>query len=146
MPTVPPQQDTRATPPPERPRVLLAEDDGINRMALERYLKNNGYHVTAVTDGAQAVDALAVGGFDLVLMDIQMPVMDGIQATRAIREGQAGSEVREVPIVAMTAYALYGDRESFLGQGMNDYLAKPFILSDLDALLERYASPSLDDA
>ena len=146
MATTPPQPATRAVPPPERPRVLLAEDDGINRMALERYLASNGYDVTAVTDGAQAVDALAVGCFDLVLMDIQMPVMDGLQATRAIREGQAGPGVCEVPIVAMTAYAMYGDRESFLAQGMNDYLAKPFILSDLDALLQRYASPACGDA
>jgi len=105
--------------------VLLAEDDEVSGFAAARQLEKAGCEVTTVTDGKQALDALAAGEFDVVLMDVQMPVMDGLEATRAIREGRAGKDNSRVPVIAVTAYAMDGDRERFLKAGMNGYVAKP---------------------
>ncbi|WP_300159549.1 PAS domain S-box protein [Solidesulfovibrio sp.] len=118
--------------PPAGRRILMAEDDALTRMAVQRLLERKGYAVTLAGDGKAAVEALARETFDLVLMDIQMPVMDGMEATRRIRAGEAGPEAAGVPIVAMTAYAMTGDREKFLLAGMDDYVAKPL---DIEALL-----------
>lgn len=118
---------------PERPlRILLAEDDRVNRSLVIKLMEKHGHAVTAVEDGQQAVRALAAEAFDVLLMDVQMPVMDGVQATRAIRDGAAGKERKNVPIVALTAHAMSGDRERLIQAGADEYLAKPF---DVDTLL-----------
>jgi CheY-like chemotaxis protein/anti-sigma regulatory factor (Ser/Thr protein kinase) len=117
--------------------ILLAEDDRVNRLAVSGLLKRLGHRVRAVDNGERALDALRGEPFDLVLMDIQMPVMDGVQATRAIREGEAGPDKAAVPIIAMTAYAMKGDRENFLRKGMTDYIAKPLDKADLERAIRR---------
>ncbi|WP_050813989.1 transporter substrate-binding domain-containing protein [Pseudodesulfovibrio mercurii] len=127
--------------PPDAPlptlRVLLAEDDRVNSLAVSGLLRRMGHLVRAVTDGEQALATLRREDFDLVLMDIQMPVMDGVQATRAVRQGQAGPDKAAIPIIAMTAYAMTGDREDFLAGGMTDYIAKPLDGAGLENVLRR---------
>ena len=107
-----------ALPPPLRGlRILLAEDDLVSRMAAQKQLEKAGCEVCSVTDGRQVVDALRGGRFDAVLMDVQMPVMDGVEATRAIRQGEAGPDNAGVPIIALTAYAMSGGQERLPGGG-----------------------------
>jgi CheY-like chemotaxis protein len=113
-------------------RVLLAEDDNVSGIAYTKFLQGAGATMKVVLDGQQALGSLRQEHFDLVLMDIQMPVMDGMEATRAIRSGDVGEEKKNIPIIALTAYAMSGDREKFLAAGMNGYVAKPV---DKDALI-----------
>jgi len=117
-------------------RILLAEDELVNRIAMSRLLQKQGHTVLCVENGAQALDCLQRESIDVVLMDIQMPVMDGVEAARAIRHGRAGSGCSAVPIVAMTAYAMNGDRETFLAAGMDGYIAKPVDDGLLDTALQ----------
>ncbi len=141
-----PEEASRIEPGEEGPdqeqtrplKVLLAEDNEINRILLLELLVRRGHEVVTAVDGEQALAALAREPFDLVLMDAQMPVMDGVEATRRIREGMAGDP--GVPIVAITAYALKGDREKFLKAGMDDYLSKPIDMKELDQVLTRIES------
>jgi CheY-like chemotaxis protein len=116
--------------------VLLAEDSAVNQKLAAAVLGRAGHHVTIANDGLEAVEAYANNSFDLVLMDIQMPRMDGFEATRRIRsrERETGDHV---PIVAMTAHALVGDRERCLAAGMDDYIAKPIYAKQLIATIER---------
>ena len=120
-------------------RILIAEDNVVNRKLALQQLKKLGYAAHAVADGRESIDAVAHGDFDLVLMDCQMPDVDGFEATREIRRAES---VRggHVPIVAMTANALEGDREACLAAGMDDYLAKPVQLSSLRAMVERFVN------
>jgi CheY-like chemotaxis protein len=104
-------------------RVLLAEDNEINAMLAATILEEAGYSVEAVVNGAEAVEAARRGGFDLILMDVQMPVMDGLMATRQIR-ALAGPSAK-TPIVALTANAMRSDRDACLAAGMNDFISKP---------------------
>jgi len=106
-------------------RILVAEDNITNQQVTLALLKKLGLRADAVANGAEAVHALSVLPYDLVLMDVQMPVMDGIEATRQIRRLRAPSLNRSLPIIAMTAYAMGGDRERFIAAGMNDYVPKP---------------------
>ncbi|WP_243313131.1 ATP-binding protein [Fundidesulfovibrio agrisoli] len=106
-------------------RILLAEDDAVNAMAGRRILEKCGHQVRRAADGAQALDLFREQDFDLILMDVQMPVMDGLEATRAIRADTSLGAKALVPIVAMTAYAMQGDREKCLEAGMNGYISKP---------------------
>jgi CheY-like chemotaxis protein len=99
-------------------------------------LEKRGHHVTVVGTGTQAVDAVRRESFDLVLMDVQMPEMDGFEATAAIRTFEAPRGGR-LPIVAMTAHAMKGDRERCLDAGMDDYLPKPLDVADLEAILRQ---------
>lgn len=115
---------------PQGLEVLLVEDDRVNRLTATRFLQRLGCRVTSSENGREAVEKMEKQHFDCVFMDIQMPVMDGITATRAIREMDDPAR-RKVPIVALTAHAMVGDRESFLKAGMNSYLSKPL---DIDAL------------
>ncbi len=108
-----------------RLRVLLAEDDSISAYAAMQILEKFGCHVRQAETGEQVLEMLRGEPFDLVLMDVQMPVLDGVQATRAIRGGDAGEDRKRIPIVAMTAYAMTGDKEQFLAAGMDDYIGKP---------------------
>jgi PAS domain S-box-containing protein len=114
--------------------LLLVEDNLINQKIAVKLLQGRGHHVDVAHDGAEAVAKLKNGPFDLVLMDCQMPVMDGYQATREIREKLHS----EVPIVAMTAHALKGDREKCLAAGMNDYLTKPLDKEQLFQTIEMW--------
>lgn len=116
-------------------KVLLAEDDAVSRLAAIRQLERAGCIVTSVEDGKQAVDMLSQQGFDVVLMDIQMPRMDGVDATRAIRNGEAGAGNAGIRIIALTAYTMAGDREQFLAAGMDGYLAKPVDMDELERVL-----------
>ncbi|EMG38130.1 signal transduction histidine kinase [Desulfocurvibacter africanus PCS] len=118
-------------------RILLAEDDKISRIYAIAILEQRGHSVTAVGTGKKAIEVLKDEHFDLVLMDVRMPEMNGEEATRRIRAGEAGDP--QVPIVALTAYALKGDRERFLDVGVDDYLSKPINIDELDHLLERIA-------
>ena len=106
-------------------RVLVVEDDAVNRFTACSLVKHWGHEVEAVDDGLKALELLRTKTFDLVLMDVQMPVMDGVEATMRIRQGEAGERNRKLPIVAMTAYAMTGDKEKFLAAGMDGYLPKP---------------------
>jgi PAS domain S-box-containing protein len=106
-------------------RILLAEDDPVSMFAARRILDKAGHVVTPASDGGQVLELLREGEFDLVLMDVQMPVMDGLEVTAAIRDDQTLGEKSRIPIVAMTAYAMIGDREKFLDGGMDGYIAKP---------------------
>jgi len=127
-----------AQPVPEeiRPqKVLVAEDNAVNQRLVQRLLERRGHVPTIVGDGAEAVAALSNGSFDLVLMDVQMPNMDGFQATAAIRERekQTGGHI---PIIAMTAHAMRGDRERCLAAGMDGYVSKPLRSDDFYAAVE----------
>ena len=124
-------------------RVLLAEDNISNQQVAQGILRKMGFHVDAVANGREAVHALRTVPYDLVLMDIQMPEMDGLDATRAIRDGDAGSLNPGIPINAMTARAMQGDREECLRAGMDDYIAKPMAPAALARLLEKWI-PRLD--
>jgi len=115
-------------------QVLLAEDNAINQQLTRRVLEKAGHIVTVVGNGGKALDALDGGAFDVILMDVQMPWMDGLEATAAIRQQEEGTG-RHVPIVAMTAHALKGDREICLAAGMDAYLSKPIDQGKLLALL-----------
>ena len=115
-------------------RVLLAEDDAVNRLAMRGLLGKLGCEVSSVGNGQEAVDLLRRQEVDLVFMDVQMPVMDGLEATRAIRNEFGAA----LPVVAMTAYAMLGDRERFLDSGMDDYVSKPVSLEDLKRVLEKW--------
>lgn len=106
-------------------RVLVVEDDAVNRLATVVMLGKMGYTVEAVEDGDLALDTLATRSFDVVLMDIQMPRLSGDEAARRIRQGTHPGVDRHVPIIAVTAHALEGDKERYLACGMNDYLSKP---------------------
>ena len=98
----------------------------------------DGHSVICVANGRQALQALGKEGpFDLVLMDIQMPEMDGVEATRRIRAGENGDDVSGVPIIALTAYAMKGDKDRFISAGMNDYISKPFDTTDLAEAIGR---------
>jgi len=115
-------------------RVLLAEDNAINQKVVSGMLASGGHQVIAVDNGEQAVAAVTRQVFDVVLMDIQMPVMNGFEATAAIREAERATG-GHLPIVAMTAHAMTGDRERCLAAGMDGYVAKPIRIADLFATI-----------
>ena len=116
--------------------ILLVEDNLVNQKVAMAMLKKIGCAVTVVPNGARALEQIALRKFDLIFMDCQMPVMDGFEATRAIR--QMVGDIRDIPIVAMTAHALKEDRQRCLDIGMNDYLAKPVHREALVAVLQKY--------
>lgn len=127
--------------------ILLAEDVEMNQMVAIRMLKELGHEVTVVPDGKQALGKVCQQHFDLVLMDIQMPVMDGVQATQAIRDLEKQGIIPEhVTIIAMTANALKGDKAKYLAAGMDGYLSKPILLDDLRATIEEFVLAKADAA
>jgi two-component system sensor histidine kinase/response regulator len=119
-------------------RILLAEDNAVNRLLATRILEKKGHSVAATANGIEALAALEKSEFDLVLMDVQMPEMDGFDATAAIRSKEK-STGRHQPIVAMTAHAMKGDEERCLAAGMDGYLSKPIRQDELDAVLDRFS-------
>jgi PAS domain S-box-containing protein len=132
-------------PEPESVRplhILLAEDEVIGQLALKVMLTGLGHSVTVVADGGAALEALRQGEYDCVLMDIQMPRMNGLEAAKLIRnESEFGAKAR-VPIIALTAYAMAGDRERFLAAGLDDHVAKPVHLEELKRALARMVKAS----
>jgi signal transduction histidine kinase/DNA-binding response OmpR family regulator len=124
-----------------RIRILLAEDNPVNQMVAVRLLEKMGYTVTVVSNGRDAVAILQEQAFGLVLMDVQMPQMDGYDATRVIREKEALTH-KHIPIIAMTAHAMKGDRERCLAAGMDGYIAKPITPAELLAEIERFSRAS----
>jgi CheY-like chemotaxis protein len=118
-----------------RLRLLLAEDNPVNRTMIERMLEKRGHWVRAVENGRQVLTALEAEAFDLILMDVQMPVLDGFEATAAIREQELGTG-RHIPILALTAHAMKGDRERCLQKGMDGYASKPIQSQELFAAIE----------
>jgi two-component system, sensor histidine kinase and response regulator len=127
--------------PRRNERILLVEDNATNQTVATRLLEKMGFGVVAVANGRDAVRALEAGRFDLVLMDVQMPVMDGFDATRAIRSPGSAVLNRRVPVIAMTAHALKGDRERCLAAGMGDYVSKPIDPKELANVTERWVGP-----
>jgi CheY-like chemotaxis protein len=122
-------------------RVLLAEDNAVNRTLVVRLLRKHGHTVTLTADGVEAAAAFAPGLFDLVLMDLQMPRLGGLEAAAAIRAREKASG-SHTPIIALTAHALKGDRERCLRAGMDDYLSKPIRGAELIEKLARWAPAS----
>jgi two-component system cell cycle response regulator DivK len=112
-------------------KILLVEDNDMNRDMLSRRLLRRGYDVVMALDGQQAVEMAAAEKPDLILMDMSLPVLDGWEATRRIK---AAAETREIPVIALTAHAMSGDREKALESGCDDYDTKPI---DLPRLLEK---------
>lgn len=116
--------------------ILVVEDDLVNLMVVEKLLERQGYAVLCASNGLEGLKKLEQHKIDLVVMDMQMPVMDGVEATQAIRNGDAGEHNRDIPILALTAYAMNGDKERFLDAGMDEYLAKPVDCEQLYTFLE----------
>ncbi len=119
-------------------RILVAEDNITNQQVVLGMLRRFGLNADAVANGREALEVLRSIPYDLVLMDVQMPEMDGLEATRAIRSAGGGALDRAVPIVALTAHAMQGDRERCLAAGMNDYISKPVAPAALSELLEKW--------
>lgn len=145
------EEAVRASLPPAAPvellsngmKVLVAEDNPINQKVVEAHLQALGYKVDAVNDGMEALDALKRGhDYAAVIMDGQMPRMDGYQAAREQRLREAAAGRRRVPIIALTAHAMMGDRNTALAAGMDDYLSKPFTQKQLQRALNRWATRS----
>jgi CheY-like chemotaxis protein len=126
-------------------RVLVAEDGVVNQKVALNLLQRRGHEVVLVENGKQAVAAVAEGDFDVVLMDVEMPEMDGIEATYAIREREQHTGQR-IPIIAVTAHAMKGDRERFLEAGMDGYIAKPLEVNQLYEAVEGIPTAKKDDA
>jgi two-component system, sensor histidine kinase and response regulator len=118
-------------------RILLAEDNAVNQRVAVMTLEKMGHKVSVAAHGKAALELLATDRFDVVLMDVQMPIMSGDEATASIRDLERGTG-RHIPIIAMTAHAMKGDRERLLNAGMDDYLAKPIQSAELLRLLEKY--------
>jgi CheY-like chemotaxis protein len=122
-------------------RILLAEDNVVNQRLAQRILEKNGYHVTTALNGHEALELHAREAFDAILMDIQMPGMDGLEATAGIRDRERATG-SHVPIVAMTAHAMKGDREKYLEASMDGYISKPVTAAELLAGLKSALSNS----
>jgi CheY-like chemotaxis protein len=119
-------------------KLLIVEDDEVSRLVVEKLAKLKGWHVILAENGNEAIDDYRENSFDVILMDVQMPVLDGYLATGVIRqlEKQKGTYT---PIIAMTAYALKGDRENCLESGMDDYISKPIDANVFYATVEKWS-------
>ena len=117
--------------------ILLVEDNLLNQKVVTFNLRKKNYNVTAVADGKEAVEVYFTNKFDLILMDIMLPQMDGYEITKVIRDNEKQTK-EHVPIIALTANALENDREKCLNAGMDDYLAKPFTAQELYATMEKF--------
>jgi signal transduction histidine kinase/CheY-like chemotaxis protein len=135
------QQDLPLAPPPVKRRLLLADDDEVNRLVIGGMLRRIGHDVVFALDGRQAVREVTRQEFDLVIMDMHMPEMDGIEATRAIRT-LAGPKAR-IPVIGLTADAIVENRPQYLASGLDELLTKPISATDLAAVIRRYTEPSL---
>jgi CheY-like chemotaxis protein len=125
------------------PRILLAEDSPLNQKLTRTLLEKAGYRVEVAANGREAVDAASKFRFDLILMDCQMPEMDGYEATRVLRRREESGQ--HTPIIALTAHAMTGDRETCLEAGMDDYLTKPIHAAELRKMIEHWLGASATD-
>ncbi|KAF0235270.1 MAG: two-component hybrid sensor and [Desulfovibrionaceae bacterium] len=119
--------------------VLVAEDNPVNRHVFESFLASLGHSPQVAADGLEALELLRANAFDLVLMDVQMPRLDGVEVVARMRSGECGEAAARLPVLALTAYAMAGDRERFLQAGMDGYLSKPVTLDALQAAVARYS-------
>jgi CheY-like chemotaxis protein len=126
------------------PRILVTDDDSNNRVLVTNILRRSGYHVVIARDGLEATDLYSRGTADLILMDLQMPNLGGLEATASIRRLEASSNSR-IPIIALTAHAMAGDRERCLAAGMDDYISKPVRSKDLLAKIAHFTAPAAGD-
>ena len=117
------------------PRILIVDDEPFNVDYLEQELEESGYELLTASNGQEALDQIRNASPDLVLLDIMMPVMDGLEATKLIRE--VGS-LKHTPIVALTALAMPGDRERCIAAGMTDYLSKPIRIQELADMIQKH--------
>ncbi|WP_051261282.1 PocR ligand-binding domain-containing protein [Desulfovibrio inopinatus] len=129
----------------KKARILFAEDDEVTLIAASETLINHGYVVDTARDGREVLDLLTQNDYDIILMDIQMPVLDGVTVTRTIRHAPELASKATIPIIAMTAYAMSGDREKFLEAGMDEYISKPVDMEKLMKLIDQvlYVASSL---
>lgn len=118
-------------------KILIVEDNKPNQLVAKAILEHKGYAVDIAEDGVEGVEAVANGDYDVVLMDIQMPRMDGVEATQMIRSLE--SKKREIPIIAVTANAMVGDRDNYLAAGMDDYVSKPIDSASLVETIQRWS-------
>jgi CheY-like chemotaxis protein len=125
--------------------ILLAEDNPVNQKVAVRLLQKRGHMVRIAATGCEAVAAMSKHKFDLILMDVQMPEMGGVEATAIIREME-GSTGGHIPIVAMTAHAMTGDRERCIAAGMDDYISKPIDAKNLYSVLRKFAPTEVVEA
>jgi CheY-like chemotaxis protein len=130
---------------PTRAHVLVAEDNQINQRVAVRMLETLGYRADVAANGLEAIEALSRIPYSAVLMDVQMPEMDGYAATREIRRREGEGKGRRTPLIAMTANAMQGDREKAIGAGMDDYVPKPVKREELGAVLERWVFNADED-
>ena len=119
-------------------KILVVEDNRTNQFLCMSILKKLGYSADLSENGEECIKHLRETNYDIVLMDCQMPEMDGFEATRFIRSGTAGVINSDVPVIALTAHAMEGDRELCLDSGMNDYLSKPFRINEIEEMITRW--------
>ncbi|MEY2422828.1 MAG: two-component system, OmpR family, response regulator [Acidimicrobiaceae bacterium] len=124
-------------------KILLVEDDRMNQLVAVRTLERQGVFVVIANNGAEALKLAVADHFDVILMDCQMPTMDGFQATAAIRERQAAEMSSPTPIIGLSARAMDGDREAAIAAGMDDYLTKPLRAEELRVTLEHWINGNL---
>ena len=129
-----------------RLRVLVAEDNLVNQKLVRHLLERRGHMPILVANGRDAIDLLRTGDFDLVLMDLQMPEMDGLEATAAIRAQEREARAPRVPIVALTAHAMQGDRQRCMDAGMDGYVAKPIKPVELFEVIDRVMASAASSA
>jgi signal transduction histidine kinase/CheY-like chemotaxis protein len=131
------------TPKDSRPRILVADDDEHNRKVFEMFLKQIGHQYVLVKNGLEAVKAAKEDKFDAILMDISMPVLNGSEAMMKIREHESKHGKQSVPIIAVTAHAMEGDKQRYMSEGFDEYLSKPMQLSELETILKAVMNRSL---
>ena len=120
--------------------VLVAEDNPINQKLIKIVLENLGLNVTLASDGQQALDERMARQYDMIFMDIQMPVMGGVESTHSILQYEKENNIKHIPIIALTANALPGDREKYIAEGMDDYATKPLDVKILENLITHYCN------
>ncbi|MEI7483996.1 MAG: response regulator [Ignavibacteriota bacterium] len=125
--------------PHDQINILVAEDNVVNQRLVKELLARKNYHVTIVENGLKIFDVLESTRFDAILMDIQMPIMDGLEATSIIREIEKGTG-KHIPIIGITAYAVKADKEKCVSAGMDDYMSKPFVKEEFYNMIEKYTS------
>jgi CheY-like chemotaxis protein len=129
----------QATAQPQR--ILIAEDNDLNRVLAQHILEVHGFAVQAVEDGEKAIKTVRQQPFDLILMDCQMPLVDGLEATRQIRKMETEAGRSKTPIVALSGYSVAEGRERCLAAGMDDYLPKPFTVDQLKEIITKWLPP-----